>query len=120
MNITDSIKIKTMKTIEERAREFVEKAAAGQDVPDYINELLISCYCAAAEEERALLTQWHDAKTDRPPIGKTVLLKLAGSDEYIIPYGYIYCVGDRYKADRYVLPAHCAFRDVIAWRELHI
>lgn len=106
-----------MKTIEERAREFVERAADGQDVPDYINELLISCYCAAAEEEHALLTKWHDAKTDRPTIGRAVLLIMQCEDG-----GHIYteyAVGDRLESDCYVLPVPYVGWEVVGWREIH-
>lgn len=106
-----------MKTIEERARKFVEKAAAGQKVPSYISELLINCYCAAVEEEHALLTKWHDAKEEHPKSGLTVLIKCV---DIRFPNQSFFTTGVYYASTR----QWCAGRygkhiEIVGWREIH-
>lgn len=102
-----------MKTIEERAREFVKRVAAGQDVPDYINELLINCYCAAVEEEHALLTKWHDAN-EPPDNGRRVLLKvrdkLSGMESYTTGYYY----EETWSGNKVFF-----WNELIGWRDIH-
>lgn len=105
-----------MKTIEERAREFVGGIAAGNDVPDFINELLVECYCIAAIEERKLLTEWHDTK-QLPAVNAQVLAKIEsrnGEWEHIATAhvnnnGKFIIEGGMFeKGDK-----------VIGWREIH-
>ena len=106
-----------MKTIEERAREFVKRVAAGQDVPDYINELLVECYCSAAMEERKLLTEWHDAKEEHPKSGLTVLIKCV---DIRFPNQSFFTTGVYYASTR----QWCASRygkhiEIVGWRDIH-
>lgn len=70
-----------MKTIEERAREFIAQASAGQDVPEYITEVLVQSYCAGANEELRRQNdeyerrnKWHDFEEEKPRLNDPILL----------------------------------------------
>lgn len=104
-----------MKSLEERASDFVEKVAAGEFIPRFIYNLMADCYCAAAEDERQLLTEWHDPKED-PQEGAELLLKiLMPVDEGDIR---TYAVG-HYITDDFIMPNTYAGAKVLGWREIH-
>lgn len=106
-----------MKTIEKKAKEFVDRAAAGQDVPDYINELLVTCYCIAAMEERKLMTEWHDPKYEHPKSGLTVLIKCVDTR---FPNQSFFTTGVYYAGTRQWCAGHYRKHiEIIGWREIH-
>lgn len=105
-----------MKTIEERASEFIEKAANGQEVPDYINELLKNCYCAAVEEEHEELTKWHDPKEPPKEEYMTILLRFRYNKHI---QRYMYCTGFYGSGQFVVGDTKFNADNITGWRYIH-
>ncbi|MCH5332001.1 MAG: hypothetical protein J1E33_06315 [Alistipes sp.] len=104
-----------MKTIEERAVEFVNILMSENECSDLLRELLKETYIAAATDERALLTEWHDPK-EPPKEGAELLLKiLMPVDEGDIR---TYAVGD-YIRNEFIMPNTYAGAKVLGWRYIH-
>lgn len=101
-----------MKTLEARAVELMQNVSAGEDVPDYIRELLVGCYCVAATEERQLLTEWKNPALP-PDCYKDVLIKVATQNGYKYVVGYYNGVAYYRSHDKYEL------YNVVCWREIH-
>lgn len=70
-----------MKTIEERAKGYAEKAWAAIPIGDFdedhvtFENIVTEAYIAGAKSERVELTRWHDPKEELPEDGALVLLK---------------------------------------------
>lgn len=99
-----------MKTIEERAREWVDQQGAGSVHP-YNRRAMIDAYVAAYEE----LTQWNDPKKVFPKMGERVLVKISWNDDtpvYVGKWdelcGWLFCPSEN------PIPAN-----IVGWREIH-
>ena len=98
-----------MKTIEERAREWVDQQGAGSVHP-YNRQAMIDAYIAAYEE----LTRWHNPK-EPPEPGRVVLVKRNPSS--IIPYDLGHIDNDGNWVDSWC--GSPIDDKIIGWREIH-
>lgn len=104
-----------MKTIEERAKEWIDSLGAGLVHP-YNRQAMIDAYIAGAKAQYEELTRWHDPKEERPKPNHIVLTKWKykdGSGEIISVGGFN---GEEWDAHAIVYPE---LFDVIGWREIH-
>lgn len=105
-----------MKTIEEIAKEYAEKAWAAIPIGDFdedhvtFDNIVTEAYIAGAKSEHAELTRWHDPKEEMPEPYKSVLVKAANM---------CYGVG-------FYEPQSACFADIgylgatiIGWRDIH-
>lgn len=67
-----------MKTIKERAKEWVDSLGAGLVHP-YNRQAMIDAYIAGAKAQYEELTRWHDPKEELPEYYKVVEVKWYGS-----------------------------------------
>lgn len=108
-----------MKTIEERAEEYVNTYYHDNFYPQSLSEAeydVKSAFIAGANAEHKELTRWHNPKIELPQNGKTVLIRLKS-----LPY---YAVGCYTPNSRQVYEWQTADRIipnsiVIGWREIH-
>lgn len=101
-----------MKTIEERAKEWIDSLGAGLVHP-YNRQAMIDAYIAGAKAQYEELTRWHDPK-EPPEPGRVVLVKRNPSS--IIPYdlGHINNYGN------WVDWCGSPIDDkILGWREIH-
>lgn len=109
-----------MKTIKERAREFVnppcDRRCKSCDTVKmdcrFYNDLM--SFIAGAESEHEELTRWHDPKEELPPQGKMVLLKVAFGCHYQLAERGDECWWSPMD-DEWGIPDS----RVIGWREIH-
>jgi hypothetical protein len=104
-----------MKTIEERAKEWIDSLGAGLVHP-YNRQAMIDAYIAGAKAQYEELTRWHDPKENMPEPNHDVLTKWRwkdGSGEIISVGGFN---GKEWGAHAIVYPE---LFDVIGWREIH-
>lgn len=100
-----------MKTIEERAIEWVDSQSAGSVHP-YNRQAMVATYVAVYRE----LTQWHDPKEVISEPNHIVLTKWKykdGSGEIISVGGFN---GEEWDAHAIINPE---LFDIIGWREIH-
>lgn len=96
-----------MKTIEERAREWVDSQGVGSVHP-YNRRAMIDAYIAAYEE----LTQWNDPKESVPDHEWAVLVKITTRIYDVASYSS--------KIGRWVIENYSLGRDeIVGWREIH-
>lgn len=105
-----------MKTIEERAIEWVDSQGAGSVHP-YNRQAMVDAYIAAYEE----LTRWNDPKKELPPIYENVMVKYKASDgcEHITiawrsagdAGGYIYAISGT--------GVTINSQNILGWRMIH-
>lgn len=67
-----------MKTIEERAKEWIDSLGAGLVHP-YNRQAMIDAYIAGAKAQYEELTRWHNPKEELPEYYKVVEVKWYGS-----------------------------------------
>ena len=96
-----------MKTIEERAIEWVDSQGAGSVHP-YNRQAMVDAYIAAYEE----LTRWNDPKESVPDHEWAVLVRITTM---------IYDIGSySNKMGRWLIGTNSFGRDeVLGWREIH-
>lgn len=68
-----------MKTIEERAKEWIDSLGAGLVHP-YNRQAMIDAYIAGAKAQYEELTRWHDPKENMPEPNHDVLTKWRRKD----------------------------------------
>lgn len=68
-----------MKTIEERAKEWIDSLGAGLVHP-YNRQAMIDAYIAGAKAQYEELTRWHDPKENMPEPNHDVLTKWRWKD----------------------------------------
>lgn len=110
MSITEGISSKNctnMKTIDERAREWVDSQGAGSVHP-YNRLAMIDAYIAAYKE----LARWNDPKESVPDHEWAVLVRITTR---------IYDIGSySNKMGRWLIGTNSFGRDeVLGWREIH-
>lgn len=102
-----------MKTIEERAKEWIDSLGAGLVHP-YNRQAMIDAYIAGAKAQYEELTRWHDPK-EPPEPGLGVLVKRNPSS--IIPYDLGHIDNDGNWMDSW-----CDYPiddKIIGWRKIH-
>lgn len=108
-----------MKTIDERANEYIHKMDCSDwtDVEDYARH----GYEQGATDERALQTRWHDPKDELPSIGVPVLLKVKGDGAflYIVNIRTIHPILGEGWGDGCGGILDEQFTKVLGWREIH-
>lgn len=121
-----------MKTIEERAKEYVAKSWSDIPVGDFnedhvtFENIVTEAYFAGAQSEHAELTHWHDPKEELPEEGECVLIKAV--DELGNEALYM----GSWEGDRYITDLGLVFGNdfdnesvpdmnikVIGWRKIH-
>lgn len=101
----------TMKTIDERAREYAKSQGGVGDITDPIYK----AYMQGCADNFRALTEWHDPK-EKPQEGAELLLKiLMPVDEGDIR---TYAVGD-YIRNEFIMPNTYAGAKVLGWRKIH-
>ncbi|WP_418453419.1 hypothetical protein [Alistipes putredinis] len=104
-----------MKTIEERAKEWIDSLGAGLVHP-YNRQAMIDAYIAGAKAQYEELTRWHDPKEVIYEPNHIVLTKWKykdGSGEIISIGGFN---GEEWDAHSIMYPE---LFEIIGWREIH-
>lgn len=104
-----------MKTIEERAKEWIDSLGAGLVHP-YNRQAMIDAYIAGAKAQYEELTRWHDPKEVIYEPNHIVLTKWKykdGSGEIISIGGFN---GEEWDAHSIIYPE---LFEIIGWREIH-
>lgn len=104
-----------MKTIEERAKEWIDSLGAGLVHP-YNRQAMIDAYIAGAKAQYEELTRWHDPKEERPKPNHIVLTMWKykdGSGKIISVGGFN---GEEWDAHAIINPE---LFDIIGWQEIH-
>ena len=99
-----------MKTIEERAKEWIDSLGAGLVHP-YNRQAMIDAYIAGAKAQYEELTRWHDPNIT-PDDNKPVIICTSPGIYYIAAYD---------KQFNYWFTGNGSFyrHEILGWREIH-
>lgn len=104
-----------MKTIEERANEYVGHPA---DLDESLTiTLQRGAFIQGAKSEHEELTRWHDPKKDFPETGKDVIIKYASEDGERYTIGHVSC-DNNWDCESILIPYY-DLNIIIGWREIH-
>ena len=109
-----------MKTIEERAKEWIDSLGAGLVHP-YNRQAMIDAYIAGAKAQYEELTRWHDPKEELPEYIKVVEVKYKAFNKIMMAIAFrlgdLWSGKNKWYIDR--TSVHIDHENILGWREIH-